>query len=264
VVDFSVSPLSSTNITMPQSSISQPVTFQLIPMGSFNFPVTLNCPAMPAGASCFFNGAAAPATVNFSGQPLTVALTVQTDNTIAAGTYSNLPISVTSTPARPGNLPPLTQLMFSLTVTAQGGSTDLSVSDASADVIGHAVGALLTLSFTLGNNGSAVSNAIASVTFPHPVQVVSANVSGIAGACGAPGLTDTVVCDNGGTGFALNSSDSHTLTLVVVPGFERALTGQMVVNSELSDSNVGNNSVSFTRQIRPRPFAVRGLPAILP
>ena len=218
---------------------------------------------MPAGASCFFNGVAAPAMVTFSGQPLTVAITVQTDGTIAASTYSNIPISIVTNPARPGNLPALTQLAFSLTVTPQTGSTDLSVSDASADAVGHGVGAPLTLTFTLTNSGTAVNQAKASITFPHPVLVQSAGVSGV-GSCGGAGLTDTVVCDNGGSGFNMAATDSRTLTVVVVPSFGRTLTGQVVVNSELPDSNVGNNSASFTRQIRPRPFAIRGLPAILP
>ena len=263
VVDFSVGPLSANSITMPQSSISQPLTFQLTPLGSFDLPVTLACPSMPAGASCFFNGVAAPAMVTFSGQPLTVAITVQTDGTIAASTYSNIPISIVTNPARPGNLPALTQLAFSLTVTPQTGSTDLSVSDASADAVGHGVGAPLTLTFTLTNSGTAVNQAEASITFPHPVLVQSAGVSGV-GSCGGAGLTDTVVCDNGGSGFNMAATDSRTLTVVVVPSFGRTLTGQVVVNSELPDSNVGNNSASFTRQIRPRPFAIRGLPAILP
>ena len=214
---------------------------------------------MPAGARCFFNGAAAPAMVTFSGQPLTVALTVQTDNTIASGPYPNLTISASSTPGRPGGA--FTQA-FSVTVTSQSGSTDLSVSDSSADAVGHAVGASLTLTFVVNNAGSAVTNAIASITFHHPVQVQSADLGGV--ACTPAGMTDTVVCDNSGNGFALNDPDSRTLTIVVVPAFGRTLTGQIVVSSELPDSNVGNNSASFVRQIRPRPFAIRSLPAILP
>ena len=264
VVDLSVGALSANSITMPQSSVSQPITFKLTPQGSFDFPVTLDCPSMPAGATCVFNGVTAPATVTFSGQPLTVALTVQTDNAIAAGTYSNLPISVTTNPARPGNLPPLTQLAFSLTVTAPGGSTDVSVSDSSADAIGHAIGAPFTLTFAVKNAGTAVTQAKAFIALPHPVWVQSASLSGIAGACGSLGLTDTVTCDNGGAGFSMGASQTRTLTVVVVPAFGRSLTGQVVVNSELPDSNVGNNSAGFTRQIRPRPFAIRGLPAILP
>src|SRR5205085_3621817 len=143
----------------------------------------------------------------------------------------------------PMNLPPLAPLAFSLTVTPQTGSTDLSVSDSSADSIGHAVGAPLTLTFAVNNAGSAVNNAIASVTFPHPVQVQSTDLGGV--PCTSAGMTDTVVCDNSGNGFALSDPDSRTLTVVVVPAFGRTLTGQIVVSSELPDSNVSNNSASF-------------------
>ena len=124
------------------------------------------------------------------------------------------------------------------------------------------MGAPLTLTFAVKNTGSAVNNAIASVTFPHPVQVQSIDLGGV--ACTPAGMTDTVVCDNSGSGFVLSDPDSRTLTIVVVPAFERTLIGQIVVSSELPDSNVSNNSASFTRQIRRRPFAIRGLPAILP
>ena len=113
------------------------------------------------------------------------------------------------------------------------------------------------------NSGSGVTQAKAFITLPHPAWVQSADLSGV-GSCATAVLTDTVVCDNAGAGFSLGASQTRSLTVVVVPAFGRLVTGQIVANSELPDSNVANNSASFTRQIRPRPFAIRGLPAILP
>jgi len=260
VVDFALGALSANSIFVNQSSISQPVSFQLVPSGSFSLPVTLDCPGVPAGIACQFNTIPAPAVVQFSGKPLNVALTLTATNAAAAETTPNLSVTAsTSNPSRPGGA----ELQnFSLTVTSAAGTTDIAISDAAPETptTAHLVGAPLTLMFAVSNNGSAVTNANAYINFPQALMVQSANISSGGACAGAGTVTATLSCPIG----AMSSPGNQTITLVVVPDFVRSISAEAFVNSELGDSDLSNNSLTVVRQVRPRPLAIRGLPAILP
>lgn len=260
VVDFSVSALSPSSITMPQNSVSQPINFQLTPLGSFNGPITLTCNGLPAGASCSFNGAASPASLNVSGSPLPVSLVVTT-GTVKANPYTfSVTASATGRPAKASD----TQ-QVALTVIKQNGSTDLSVTDGAPEAVpvAHPVGAPLTFTLNVNNAGTAVTQGNAYINFSEPVDVQSAFFQSGAGpltSCGASGTLASLTCSIGSMG----SPGSATVTVTVVPTLVRAVTLTALVNSELQDTNLSNNIVSISRQVRVRPLSRQNLPAKLP
>lgn len=266
VVDFNLGALSTdppsspTSITMPPSSISQPVNFQLIPLGSFNAPVTLSCGTLPTGAICRFNNTAAPATFNISGSPMQVSLTVTTNGSVtpSGGTPYNVTVNASTNPSRPSG-PEMQPLL--LNVTNAAGTTDLGVTDGSpeAQPIAHTVGMPLTFSLSLSNNGTAVTQANAFISFSEPIDVRSVNTN--AGSCGSGGVNiTTLTCAIG----ALPAPGNATVTITVVPALVRSVAASVVVNSELQDTNLSNNTLTITRQVRVRPLSRQNLPAKLP
>jgi hypothetical protein len=254
VVDFAMSAASPASVSMPPSEISQPVNVQLIPLGSFDQPVTLSCAGLPAGTTCSFNGVSAPAVITPSGSPRPVAVTVITSSSTPAGN-STVTISA-ATAGRPNGA--VTQ-PFMLTVTAATGSTDLSVADGAVqpptkvDPVGQPLAPPMT--FTVTNNGSAVTNANLYVNFAEPVFV---DPSTDASCTGAGTITAAISCTIG----SMQATDSHSISVVVVPGFTRTVNASAVVNSELGDSDLSNNTAAIIRNVRPRPWT--RVPAKLP
>ena len=263
VVDFTLSAISPGSVTMPQGAISQPINFNVVPLGSFSASVTLDCGFSPpvTGVSCQFNGMAAPATLAVSGSALPVALTIVTTGSATTGP-TTATISAT-TPNRPAGLPARSG-SFSLTINPAAGITDLSIADAvpEAATTVHAIGQPLTLQLALSNTaGSAVSDATLYVNFTQPLTIQSLDPQCGPGSS-APGFAAAVTCviTNG-----LTAPGNKTITVTVVPGFTRTMSATALITSAtVSDSQIGNNTVGVARNVRPRPFARQGLPAILP
>ena len=261
VVDFALSAISPGSVTMPQGAISQPINFNIVPLGSFAASVTLDCTGLPAGTNCNFNGMAAPATLAISNSALPVALTIVTT---ASATPGATTVTITATtPKRPAGLPARSG-SFGLTINTAAGTTDMSVADAAPEsaTAGHAVGQPLTLQFTVSNTaGSAVGDATLYVNFAQPVTIQSLDPQCGTGSS-TPGFAAAMTCvlTNG-----LAAPGNTTVTMTVFPGFTRTVSATaLITSSTISDSQVGNNTVGVTRNVRPRPFARQGLPAILP
>src|SRR5262249_32427801 len=87
VVDFAQGVPSPAPLPMLQSSVSQPVTFQLSPVNNSGFsgPVTLSCGAL-ANVSCQFS----PNPVTVSGSGATATVTVITNNAAVGNPTLNL------------------------------------------------------------------------------------------------------------------------------------------------------------------------------
>jgi hypothetical protein len=248
---------------MPQGAISAPINFNVVPLGSFSLPVTLDCGFSPpvTGVSCQFNGMAAPATLAVADSALPVALTIVTTGSATTGPTA-VTISATN-PNRPAALPARSG-SFGLTINAAAGTTDMSLAEAAPEpaTAVHAVGQPLTLQFAASNTaGSAVSDATLYVNFTQAVSVQSLDPQCGAGSS-TPGFAAALTCviTNG-----LAAPGSKTVTVTVVPGFTRTVSATALITSAtISDSQIGNNTVGVTRNVRPRPFARQGLPAILP
>jgi hypothetical protein len=271
VVDFALGAIAPASVTMPQGAISQPINFDVVPLGSFSAPVTLDCTGLPAGASCNFNGMAAPATLHPEGAHMPVALTIVTtgSSTSAACSVQVTPNScgltiTASTVGRPNG--PVVSPQFTLTVTSPTGTTDMSVADAAPEAANtvHAVGQPLKLQFAVSNTaGSPVSDATLYVNFAEPITIQSLDPLCGTGSS-APGLLSAVTCVIN-TPSGLGAPDNKAIAITIVPGFTRTVSATALITSaSVSDSNLGNNFATVTRNIRPRPFARQGLPAILP
>lgn len=111
VVDFALTQLSTSSISVNEPNTSGPVYFQVTAAGSFNAAVNLSCIGQPAGATCNFEPSSS---VNpTSGKPVDVKLTIKTTPGTETGTF---PITINgATTGGPNEQPPPPPL--SLTIT---------------------------------------------------------------------------------------------------------------------------------------------------
>ena len=108
VVDFNLTSLSLTSLTVAPGATSQPVAFQVNAEGPFNDRVQLSCVGLPTGAGCNFDPAT-PVTPT-AAKSADVNLTISTAPTTTAGTF---PVSIRASVANG----PTRTLNLSLTVT---------------------------------------------------------------------------------------------------------------------------------------------------
>jgi len=96
-------------LTIPQGQ-SGHTTITFTPVGSYTDPVTLSCSGLPANTSCSFEllpgDTPITAPLTFSGQPVMVLLTIQTD----VGAMATVQPESAPTPLRPGAI--LTAIAF--------------------------------------------------------------------------------------------------------------------------------------------------------
>lgn len=116
VVDFNLSTPSPSSLTVGPGQTSKPVQFQVTAAGPFNDAVTLSCSGLPSGATCNFQPAS---TVNpTSTQPVNVSLTISTQASTPAGTFSvSIQGSVTNGPTKTQTLSLTVTLDYSLTIS---------------------------------------------------------------------------------------------------------------------------------------------------
>lgn len=256
VVDFSLGPPSPSSITVTDGNTSAPAVFSVVPMGSFGYPVTLNCSGLPANTSCSFNNQAPPVTITPSNGPVNMTIT---SSGATPGTYSSLSITATSNPPRPGGS--LSQ-PFSLTINAPSGSTNLSVADGASEAqpVAHEVGQPLRYTFAVQNSAGTAANTQVSVMLSNSslIQTATFTHGGPATPCG---IANNVATCNLGT---MANPDSASVVVTVLPRFARNLAATAVVNSSASNTNPANSQVTVLRQVRPQPFARRGLVPTVP
>ena len=250
VVDFALTAPSPGSVTMADGNTSPPIAFSLNPMGSFNYPVTLNCAGLPANTSCAFNNQAAPVTVTPSGGPLPVNMTL-TSNGATPNTYA-INITAASVPARPGGA--LLRL-FSLTINAPSGSTDLSLADGAVETPpqAHEVGKPLVFTFTAQNSGASAAGTIVSVTSASGIVQSVSSAHASPNSC--PIANNVATCNLG----TMANPDSASITVTLVPRLARTATVAATIGSNASDTTLNNNVLSITRQVRFKPLARRGL-----
>lgn len=256
VVDFSLGAPSPSSITVTDGNTSAPAVFSVIPLGSFGYPVTLNCTGLPANASCSFNNQVAPVTITASAGPVNMTIT---SSGATPGTYSALSITAVSTPPRPGGS--LSQ-PFSLTINAPSGSSNLSVADGAPEstTTAHPVGRPLSFTFAVQNSGGSAPNTQVSVMLSNasPVQSATFTHGGPATPCAV--ANNVATCSLG----TMANPDSASVVVRVLPRFARSLTATAVVNSSASNASLANSHVAVLRQVRPQPLARRGLMPRLP
>ena len=254
VVDFSLGAPSPSSITVTDGNTSAPATLPVIPLGSFGYPVTLNCSGLPANTNCAFNNQPAPAIVSTGPVDMTI-----TSSGAAPGTYGSLSITAASNPPRPGGS--LSQ-PFSLTINPASGSTNLSVSDGAPEAVplAHQVGRPVTFTFAVQNSGGTAPNTQTSVMLSNasPIQSATFTHGGPATPCG---LANNIATCNLGT---MANPDSASVVVTVLPKFARNLTATAVVNSSARNGSLPGSHVPVVRQLRPQPFARRGLRPRIP
>src|SRR5205085_9054471 len=83
IVDFSLSPISPSTITVAPGATSAPVSFMVSAAGAFKSTVTLSCTGLPTGAACSFKPSSVvnPTSV----VPVAVTMTISTIATTAPG-----------------------------------------------------------------------------------------------------------------------------------------------------------------------------------
>jgi hypothetical protein len=240
VVDFAVSAPSPASVSTPTNSVSQPVAFQLQPLGAFNNLVTLSCMNLPLNATCSFMPAG---TIALSGAAVTVTVQIVAAANTPVGSYPTVAIVATST---------VNQVVGSysqtlpLTINTSSGTTDLAIKGLTLSRNPVTVGGKATLTATLTNNGATATNVNFSLTFSAaPISI----------ATSAPNCTVQQVSVSCALGTLSDGASMPVPVTVTVP-FVRSLTATATISSvDVSDSNPANNSVGTTVQVRLRPFA---------
>jgi len=233
---------------MLQSSVSQPVTFQLSPVNNSGFsgPVTLSCGAL-ANVSCQFS----PNPVTVSGSGATATVTVITNNAAVGNPTLNLQSSAVVNGVTLSHTQPLT-----LNIAAGGTTTDLSISSVTEQPDPAEAKGPVTINVTAHNTGSNADNVVVSLLFSQFVNVVNATLP--------PGCSvsnGVVTCAVG----ILNAGSDAPYSIQIIPGKAHNLTITATVgSSSVSDSDITNNTKPVIAHVRPKPLARRGLVPKMP
>ncbi len=251
VVDFTQGAPSPTSVSMTQSSVSQPVTFQLTPIAGFNAQVTLSCSGV-TNVSCSLSPASP---VAVSGGPVTVTLVVSTNNT-AVGNNQSLTIQSSATVN--GVVLNHSQSL-TLNVAAGGTATDLSISSLTLQPDPVEARGPLSISVTAHNaqSGAGATGANVNLLFSQSVKVINATLPA---ACTVnSGVVTCAISD------PFNAGQDANFIIQVIPGFRRNLLITATVGSaSVNDSNMTNNVATATAHVRPKPLARRGLVPRIP
>ncbi|HTC95120.1 MAG TPA: plastocyanin/azurin family copper-binding protein [Terriglobales bacterium] len=245
VVDFAQGLPSPASVPMTQSSVSQPVTFQLAPVNSsgFNAPVTLSCSGV-ANASCTFSPASP---VNISGSGITETVQVTTNNAAVSTPSLTIQSSATVNGVTLNRSQSLT-----LNISAGGTTTDLFISSVTSQPDPVEARGPVAITVTAHNTGANAGNVVVSLLFSQFVNVINATLPP---ACSVS--NGTVTCT---VGILNAGQDSTPFIIQIVPGAGRNLVVTATVSSSsVNDSNINNNSQPVTVHIRFKPLARRGL-----
>lgn len=246
VVDFTQGTPSPNPIAMTQSSVSQPVTFQLTPVAGFNASVALSCSGV-TGASCSWSPAS-PVTV--AGSPATVTLVVATNN---SNVGNNQTLTLQSSATVNGVVLNHSQSL-TLNISAGGTTTDLSISSLTLQPDPVEAKGPLSISVTAHNalSGAATTGVNVNLLFSQPVKVINATLPA---ACTVnSGIVTCAVAD------PFNTGQDASFAIQVIPGLRRNLLITATVGSTAAtDSDMSNNTKTATAHVRPKPFARRGL-----
>jgi plastocyanin/uncharacterized membrane protein len=250
VVDFSQAAPSPNPIPMTQSSVSQPVTFQLSPVNNsgFNAQVALSCSGV-TGASCSWSPSSP---VLVPGAPASVTLVVTT-NGAAVGNGQTLTIQSSATV----NGVALTHSQTLTLDIAAGVSTDLSIKSLTAQPDPAETKGPISINVTAHNTGSDANGVSVNLLFSQTVKVVSATLPA---ACAVnSGVVTCTIPD------PFSAGADAPFTIQLAPPFGRNLTITATVgSSSVTDSNISNNTKPVIAHIRPKPLARRGLVPKMP
>jgi plastocyanin len=246
VVDFSQAAPSPNPIAMTQSSVSQPVTFQLSPVNSsgFNAQVALSCSGV-TGASCSWSPSSP---VLVPGSPVTVTLVVSTNNA-AVGNGQTLTIQSSATVN--GVVLNRSQAL-TLNIAAGGVTTDLSIKSLTTQADPVETKGPISINVTAHNTGIGATGVNVNLLFSQTVKVISATLPA---ACtvNAGAVTCTIP-------DPFNAGADAPFTIQLGPPFGRNLTITATVgSSSVTDSDMSNNTQAKIAHIRPKPLARKGL-----
>ena len=253
VVDFTQGAPSPTSVSMTQSSVAPPVTFQLAPSNNsgFNTTVALSCSNI-TGVSCSWSPASP---VAVPGGPVTVTLTVVSNN---AAVGNNQSLTIQSSATVNGVVLNHSQSL-TLNIAAGGTSTDLSIGGLTLQPDPVEAKGPLSITVTAHNaqSGASAANVNVSVIFSQPVRVIAATLPG---ACSVN--AGSVTC---AVSTPFNTGQDAPFTIQVVPGVHRNLVITATVSStSVNDSDMTNNVATATSHVRPKPLARRGLVPRIP
>jgi plastocyanin len=250
VVDFAQGVPSPTSVSMTQSSVSQPVTFQLSPVNSsgFNAQVALSCSGV-TGASCSWSPSSP---VLVPGAPASVTLVVTT-NGAAVGNGQTLTIQSSATV----NGVALTHSQTLTLDIAAGVSTDLSIKSLTAQPDPAETKGPVSINVTAHNTGSDATGVNVNLLFSQTVKVISGTLP--AGCTVNSGAVTCTIPD------PFSAGADAPFTIQLGPPFGRNLTITATVgSSSVTDSNMSNNTMPVIAHIRPKPLARRGLKPKMP
>jgi plastocyanin len=246
VVDFNQAAPSPNPIPMTQSSVSQPVTFQLAPVNSsgFNAQVALSCSGI-TGASCSWS----PSTpVMVPGAPASVTLVVSTNG---AAVGNNQTLTIQSSATVNGVVLSHSQAL-TVNIAAGGVTTDLSIGSLTVQPDPVEIKGPISINVTAHNTGNGATGVNVNLLFSQAVNVVNATLPA---ACTVnTGVVTCTVAD------PFNAGADAPFTVQIIPTRGRNLIITATVgSSSVTDSDMTNNTQPVTAHIRPKPLARRGL-----
>jgi len=238
-----------TPVTMVDHSFSAPVTVQITPTNLAGI-VSLSCGNNPAGVTCRFSPSAA---VNVAGRSTSFVVVFEA-NGAAQGNVNNITIQADITI----NGTPVSSSvgLGQLSITVPATTTNVSLSAAAVNSLTNTtlinVGdPNLRITASVSNSGSTYTAAVWEVTFSSPVNLVAASNPNCSQV-----VPTVVSCNIGDVAGGV-----HAYSFKVAPTFARTLVIDNVVTSpSVGDSDLTDNTATAPAvQIRPRPFARKGL-----
>ncbi len=236
---------------MVDHSFSAPVTVQITPTNLAGI-VSLSCGNLPASVTCRFSPSAA---VNVAGRSTSFVVVFKA-NGAPQGDVNNITIQADATIN--GTLVSSSVSLGQLSITVPATTTNVSLSAAAVNSLTNTtlinVGdPNLRITASVTNSGSTYTAAVWEVTFSNPVNLVAASNPN----CSQ--VVPTVVSCN--IGDVAGDGVMHAYSFKVAPMFARTLVIDNVVTSpSVGDSDLTDNTATAPAvQIRPRPFARKGL-----
>jgi hypothetical protein len=248
VVDFNITNVLPSSISVQTGSSSPPLVFDVTAAGPFASAITLSCsgPAINAGATCAFS----PSNIvnPRANSPVFVSLIV---NSNGAGTGTST-VVVTASSSDPAGTKTVS---FDLTISPNSGTADLSLGLTHIEAGAIPVGRTVTFSATVQNSVAASSvPAVMVMHFSQPLSLVQ----NIPAGCTPHELE--MVCS-----FTVVNGNPTILQFPITAPFVRDITVTATVSSPAtSDGTPGDNVATDTVPVRPRPFTRPGLPVRIP
>ena len=262
VVDFAMTALAPSSVTVAPGNSSGPVGFQVTAAGAFNAAVALSCSGLPAGATCSFQPATSVNPV--SGVPVPVTLTINTSASTPVGTFTvSITGSTTGGPSRSENLSLIVK-----SVTAADYIINVSNSPQTAGVTGTA-----TFNGTLTSVNGYSSSVTLSCGNGGPVTCTpsSASVTPSAGGAAFTVSVSSDVVQNYNFNIIATGSDSAHTTHSVAVAFNS--TFDFAINNNSAPETItAGQTASYNLDLRPLgngstfpadvTLACSGLPAL--